>query len=411
MRKRSRRIILLLAALTVAFAALLLAGCSLGVSLDEIIDRENLQAKVTYHANGGAFENNADTKDIYYRAGTPAIDIGHVRPSSGTLSISRSNYDFVAWFYAQLDSEGNPAYTDESKTTVALGEQFDFSVPLEAGDDIHLYAGWQRQSSVLVRYAGEVTVTGEDGESYEPGDVIAEYGFGTQGAVYMPSSFTEFAGSTFVEFYADEDCTQKVSWPIMQSEEDVYIYAKYIEGEWTVVKNWNTFRTAMLQSSISNGERKIYINEDIDGGGGSIVITGTLACTIEGNGHTVRNFVVERTVSRDSYYGMFDTIAATAVMRDTRFEGINLTVNARNFISGIGYFAGRIEEGAAIENVSFSGGTLTVGLASNAATGNIVKTEGGEWTTERLYVSDTLDTSLTEKYPSLTFENIDLKVE
>ena len=73
-RKLKRSLILVFLALASLF---IFAGCSFRYTTrQDVIDDYDLEAAVTYYANGGVFENNLDTKTIDYVSGQPAINIG-----------------------------------------------------------------------------------------------------------------------------------------------------------------------------------------------------------------------------------------------------------------------------------------------------------------------------------------------
>ena len=115
-RKMKAKLIALLLAILSLFV---LAGCSMGESLDEVLDTRDLSPHVTYYANGGLFESNNAVKDLYYSTGSKALNIGTVNPISGSVDIKRDGFEIVG---ETLSREGKiyrticAEYTGESYT-------------------------------------------------------------------------------------------------------------------------------------------------------------------------------------------------------------------------------------------------------------------------------------------------------
>ena len=119
MKKQKSKLIVLFASMVAAF---MLGGCSFGETFEEVLAGKELDAQVTYYSNGGEFEGSSNKKDMYYKSGVKALNIGVDSVTNGTAQISRKNYQFGGWYYAVLDEEGNPIYEDEEKKTYKLGE-------------------------------------------------------------------------------------------------------------------------------------------------------------------------------------------------------------------------------------------------------------------------------------------------
>ena len=125
----------LIAFFTAILALFVFAGCSMGESLEEVLETRDLSPRVTYYANGGLFESNNGVKDLYYPTGAKALDIGKINPTSGSISISRSGFEIVGWCIAEQ--------VDEETGLCTLGDEWDFTTQLKEGEHIKLAAKWR----------------------------------------------------------------------------------------------------------------------------------------------------------------------------------------------------------------------------------------------------------------------------
>ena len=347
-----------------------LVGCKVGPKgLEELIAEYGLDAKVTYYANGGVFETNKDTKEIYYKGGDQPINIKEVTPTrSGTVKVTRSEYDFDSWYFASSFDENGYPVPDENDQPV------DFSARLASGDDWHIYARWSSKSKLDIRL---VTSDGKDlvlknqagGDTvYENSATMATESFGASGIIYEkkyePVSGKLYGGEgtdetvyTFVSYYEDEECTAFVNWPVSKPEEgDVIVYAKYIPGDWKILRTANEFGRADFATSAN----KFYLISDVDCSAVSGYRKPTaFNATLEGNGFTVTGLTVSVT-NRQDKIAFFGEIGASAVIRNITFEGIDFTVKTSpKTLSDIYLFSTNVSTSATLENVIVSG-KLTV---------------------------------------------------
>lgn len=402
---------------------MLFAGCSLNEKLEDFLEKEKLVAKITYHANGGYFDSSQTEKDIYYHENDMPLDIGNPAltdgdPSNGEIAngsakIERNEYTIAGWYAAEVDADGNPVYLDEENGIVKLADPFDFTRPLAKGDEFHIYAAWSANVKVRVKLGGNRSIV-HGGVTYQPGDEVDSLGFGTLGTLDKPrrESAAKLDGNTFLEYYADQECTQPVDWPIKKGDTDSEVYAKYIEGDWIVVDNASGFQS-MLTEVANSADKGGYLVADIDFEGRSIGYNKSkLMGKIEGNGHTVKNFSVTRqSISgKDNSYGMFSTVESTASVRNLKFVNVDVTFTGRNGKFAAAYFAARFKTAAVIENVSFEDGTLYVGMAKGDGYDiTNIEDEYGTPTSDRYFVADMTQTALGTRYPTLTFTNVLIK--
>lgn len=82
--------------LAVSMLACLLAGCTIGFSgYDDAYREKNIQAIVTYYANGGYFSDSYIlSAELWYTSGSKFYEIA----KTGNKPVSRTNYDLVGWY-------------------------------------------------------------------------------------------------------------------------------------------------------------------------------------------------------------------------------------------------------------------------------------------------------------------------
>ncbi len=343
-----------------------LAGCKLGTSLEDVIKNNNLEAVVSYYANGGVFETGLNEKNIYYQSGSVPLNLGAegVSVQSGSVSITKIDYDFVGWYDLQL-KDGESPYDENGKLKIPENEKpMNFSVALASGDHWYVYAKWvvvEMLNFVLVTEDGgtmSVTAYGNT-KDYANGDLLNTQSFKT-GAVQRPNNpvYGTVADYTFVDYYVDKECTERPVWPIAakggDEPADTVIYAKYIPGKWTIIKDATDF----AKVDFSNAKASYYLYNDIDCSGINYVKSSTFACTFEGNGHKVKNLSVKfsQTETRDKI-SAFGRIESGAKMLNVTFENLNVTYTANEKIPVIEayLFAYKIDEGATITGVTVTG--------------------------------------------------------
>jgi len=361
-RKQKSKWILFLAALA---SVLMLGGCSLGESFEEALANRNLTAQVTYYSNGGTFEGTPDKKDMYYQSGSKALNIGVVNPTSGSVEITRNNYVFDGWYYAVLDDNGTPVYEDAENKIYKLGEKVDFTVPLQDGDHWIVVAKWLASVKVNVVLAcdadAEIPVkvkAGEEAKSYKNGDVVATRIYDTKGQVVNPGDGkapfnVDGKDYTFVEYYADEACTSLVAWPITKQETDVTVYAKYIKGDWDVIRTASDVRS-MFNSS-TTGVR-YWLTRDIDATGAKIAAKTSFNSEIQGNGYTISNLTVQKSqITAGSTVSLFGEIQATAVIENLTLQDLTINYSIQTSPVNLYFVFTSIAEGATVNGVRLSG--------------------------------------------------------
>ncbi len=365
-KKAKSKLILLFAGLA---SALFLGGCAIGESMDEILENRDLTARVTYYSNGGTFEGVPDVKEMYYKTGSLPLNIGskEVAIMSGNAEVKRNNYDFDGWYYAvDENNDGKPDFEDEENGLYKLGGPVDFTKPLQEGDHFYFIAGWLARVKVNVQLVCddgvEIPATGTDGSAMGPfknGDIIEErpYDTGNKVVKELPMFEVTDKSYTFTEYYADEACTQLVSWPIVKEdrqEADVTVYAKYIKGDWTVLREASDV-DAMF-GNVAAGTH-YWLAKDIDMNGVTVAPVTSLAGELQGNGYTISNLKVAQTRLNgwSKTVGLFGSIKSTAIIKDVVFEELNVEYNLSGSIKGIYFAFTELQTGATVKNVTLNG--------------------------------------------------------
>lgn len=391
----------LISILLVIMSAFVFVGCQVGITMEDLIDRYDIKARVTYFANGGMFESTPgkDQKEMYYKAGSVATNIGSddVTVTSGSVSISRPEHVFEGWYFVNVTEGENPAPIGGNLGDAELTEPVDFSVRLQDGDHWYVAAKWQSKEKVNVYLTCDENATIEvDGVTYENDSYVTKFAFESSGIVGQPDLETGplvTEGYTFLNYYYDKAGTQPVQWPIEKSEEggDVTVYAKYLTGEWTILRDAeavkNFFTTGM-------GAKKNYcIPEDIDCSEESGTIMGrNFAATFEGFGFTIKNLNLKKTaqIKQGNTVSPFGTFQDTACMKNVTFENMSVTYSSVFSFSAYAICSG-IKEGASFENVSFDV-TMQVSITDGQNIENISKIgetyESNKWLFGGSYATD-----------------------
>lgn len=354
--------------------AVLFGACTYGTTVKEETERYNLKALVTYHANGGEFNNNETEANVYYKAGAKPLDIGKVGLTSGTISVAYAKHSFVDWYFAQTDENGN-VRTDENGK-VLLGEKVDFSVVLSAGDEWHVYAKWKADQKLEVLLAADDSIGGKltyQGKEYTVGDVLYNFDFESSGKVEKPlldvltDDMDAPDGYVCANYYEDAACTKPVSWPVNAvGEDNMRIYVKYLTDDWTVVSDKTSARAMFLNNKDGKNSNKYYVANDIDatGNGGVLPVDATFSGIIRGNGFTIENLQFTNTMKNALVEGdtvsLLGKVEKSAVISDLTIKNAKISVGNKNSASFVKcyFLAESIDGEAQISNLKVDGGEI-----------------------------------------------------
>lgn len=330
----------------------------------------DVKAQIHYFANGGEFADHQSEKTIGYKENSFPLNIGFQNLTNGNVNMgTRNGYAFEGWYLPARDENGQLIYEDAEKKIVKLGEAFDFTKRLENGTQIELYAKWRKLESVSVLLAG-TGLQDKDGNTYQVGDKIRDLEFENgQVSAYTGSRLLslEKGSYTFVEYYYDAECTQVVSWPIQKTDAENYqVYAKFIEGDWEIV---NDKASAEKMLKALSGDKKYYLIADVDMGGATVKTQTSFGATIEGNGHSISNFSVDKNnVSKTT--SLFGDVKAEAKIHDLKLEAVTLTIGISKGSPETYFLFNQIADGAQISGLHVSG-QMTIGGAEGTSAGNI----------------------------------------
>ncbi len=324
-------------------------------------DGADVKAYINYHANGGEFDDHSNEKNIGYASNSFPLNIQHKNNiTKGNVAINeRTGYTFLGWYMPMYDENGELVYEDEAKTIVQLGEAYDFNRRLADDTEIDLYAKWQKNVYVSVLLAGDA-IKDETGKAYAVGDEIKELNF-ESGSVAKTSGSRlvslKRGAYTFVEYYYDEDCTQIVSWPIVEQEgtESYTIYAKFIEGDWEIVSNADS---AAKMLAALNAESNYYVTCDIDLNGKVINTANTVKATVKGNGYTLSNFTVEKKNQKDDT-SAFGDVKSNAGIFNLNLKNMKVDISIQSGAPNVYFLFKSVEKGATFSDLAVSG-TMTV---------------------------------------------------
>jgi len=367
-----------------------LAGCQLGVTVDKVIEDNDLTAHVTYYANGGTFGASIKKKEIYYKSGSKAIPIGMpgVQFSSNSISVTKDNFNLAGWYFVKLDESGNPIVSDAENGMAEIDytRPVDFSVRLNEGDHWIICADWKADRKVefiLVTPGGKDVVSGET--TYNNGQQLLTCEFDHKNEVAPPSmDFVAIGGYTFTQqYFLDEACTKEFKdWPVTpekfgaDSQEDIKLYVKVIEGSWEIIKDTKGF-TRMINNA-NSANKKYYLISDIDYNGGAMTAFSAIRCTIAGNGHKVRNATVTKSnMNTATAFSALGTIDASAVITDLKFENISVSVTMKqNALVNVYALITDVADGATVSGIEFKNVSMNITLNVGSTVLNIQQVEG-----------------------------------
>jgi hypothetical protein len=228
-----------------------------------------------------------------------------------------------------------------------LDKKWDFASD-RVTENMTLYADLQVTPTLTVKVDGgtDLTFSGTPGDKKtRPSDK------------YAPQK----DGYTFYDYYEDEACTVKFSWPYTFTSEDKTVYARFIEGEnWKVVTTAQEFKNAIAL----NSSAKIYVDADLDFSETSWTYGLEFNGEINGNGHKVTGISCTYSASKNtqSDFGLFGVLKSNAYIHDWTIENAQATFTAsfKSLEYKVALFAWKAEAGVKIENVTVSG-TLAQG--------------------------------------------------
>jgi len=425
MKKYLKKIlIVILMALAAIFT---LAGCKLGEDLDDVLERNDLVSHITYYANAeqAFFTPNASKmRDLWYKKDAQPFNIG---VDDGNLGIQYEGYEILGWYFVELDEEGKPittgSYKYEKETCYIYkltDKKVDFSQPIPEAEHWIVAAKWTKISRVNVvlvhdepnvnipvdtkKLTTESPLYNEETQSYKTtvtnGDVIQSYRYDDDGRLttlpYNPVTIVKNA-YTFIAYYADKACTQSVKYPLVKTDEDQVVYAKYITGTWTVVRTPDDV-VGMFKALI-NSKRYYFLQDTvIDCAGYQVSPSMFTGCEIQGNGSVIKNLTLDNFIQGESV-SLFGKIEGTAILENLSLENLNMTYRVSKIDVSVYFICTTYVEGATVNNVTIQG-TMKIVKSEARKVNNLVDAGGNLIYTRCLFGSFATDEEYFTQNPN-----------
>ena len=374
-------------------ALLLLVGCGAEQTPYEINDGENYTVSVRYDANGGTFTTNTSViVDSYSLADLPVNGAGEAEiallPTDSSLRGNDAfapinNGHFLAgWYAVREGSEGNYTYSqrwdfDTDRVTVDPSGSYSAADPV-----LTLYAVWIPMFEV--RFCDLATGEYLDSYTFSPlnESELAVPQWNTETGAIEMYEFPERNGYTFNAAYYDAAGTQPVEgavthsgavdWASGTAENSVMtLYVDWLEGDWYHIYNVEQF----LDNASVSGSYVIHADLDFtDEIWPSSLMYGNFSGTIQGNGHTFSNIVLEQTNNSKVNAGLFGHLTEEASVTDLTLDKVSFTVKAGSRVTGSSYglFCGTLAAGAEIANVAVTDSVLYIDSGCYFATEDYV---------------------------------------
>lgn len=166
-------------------------------------------------------------------------------------------------------------------------------------------------------------------------------------------------GYTFLgDFY--NDASMQTLWddnfthPGGETDLDIKVYGKYIEGDWQIVKTYDDLKGA-------SGNIYLMNNIDCDGKDLTLGDNGKYSAVFQGNGYKVSNFTVRGRNALTSPLSIFVELEATAQIKNVTFENVTYSTlpasgTPRKYgLLKIAALAVTAQKGCVVENVAITG--------------------------------------------------------
>ncbi len=463
----------LMGVLAIIFLSLGFVGCSIGMdSLEDIINKNNLTAQITYYSNGGWFNNDASSKsrDIYYKENSKALEI----TDQTSTKIKHEEYIYAGWYTIKtVQIEGIDYFvvneTAETKDNFVINSQsvvlenneqfvikiqdyqklvltetvpllqldqaFDFSnTRLNKGDRLYLAVKWVPNQKVeYVLFAEDcesITVKNSDGSTstVKHGEVLATRTFETDGTFKVPTDYylvpASCADATFVDYYVySEDATNAELVrliDVMQSVDrpadgtNYKIFVKYVAGSWNVVRAPEDVSDMFNKPSA----KKFYLSRNIDcsANGEMNLNNGTFSGTIRGNGYTISGITLKTAnLTNGSSISLFGEMVGSAIIKDISFTNLTVKVFTRKFTNSfikVNLIANAISgEGSlpTIENVSIDNVSIAVDLKEGVSIENIYLVSGN-YKVDSWLCKDYLNSVFLSEFSTLTIGSYQISI-
>lgn len=383
----NRKLKAILLCLSLGVTVLFAVGCSKEETPYQINNAENYTVSVKYDANGGTFTTNTsvivDSYDLS-QAKTNAegkAQIAIIPPESehrgkNAFTAVNNGYFLAGWY-----TERETACAADGSSQYIYSGKWDFeSDKLELDPAgaysaetpvITLYAAWVPlfQIEYYSLDSGELLTT----VSYNPvqdGDIVLPQWNEETGAIDM-KDIPAKEGHTFRALYLDAEGKQSVDTETISHSGKVdyttatatgstmKLYVDWTEGEWYRIYTAEQFADNASLTGSYEICADLDFSEDV---WPTVMMYGTFTGTINGNGHTISNVILEQTNNSKTAAGLFGQIAETAVISDLIFNKVDFTIKSGTRVAGTAYglLAGVISEKAQLTGLQITESVLKV---------------------------------------------------
>ena len=380
---------ILLTATIIGAGAMTFAGCKIGeMTMDDYLSSNGVTDQcVTYYGNGGTFKSNSrDSVDVYYKPNSPIITTNGL----SNFEFIRLNYTFNGWHYVEVDADGKPVLDENGDAK--LQSPISSTITIKENQHLYVAANWLKNVELEVYLVTDgFTVTANE-TTYKSGDLIKTTS--SFGALSQSQHAVSTSDATFLCFYEDEECTkpiQTVSRPTDLASENVKIYAKYLQGKWTVVSNSNAVLN-MFDKYAEGGKYYLFTpngSNTITYTGRDIALkSGDCNITIEGNGVTVENLSFANTRMSGGNYAILGNLTKDASIKDLTLKNVKVSAGVQSGSLHL-YLLAHGYAGAKISGLVFDGVKYDISAPSTA---HILNIERGTATTDENWLFGGLDT-------------------
>ena len=388
--------------------ALTVVSCNQWDTPYKQLNKDGNTVSVKYNINGGVFLEtpNVTLVDVFNLNKAPTVSNGKksivpIDPADATIrgsaqTASRNNYLLEGWYVTNVNSDGSYTITDQKWN---FGDAFSFDVTKAKN----------AETPVLVLSARWIPFTtfnifaqNDDGSfPSEPTTVVnAEYlnypTWNESTGKLRYNQYPAIANKTFDKAFYTADMSAEIIDNIKGNSyfdsnlndfvtESVNVYVTYKQGEWYKIYNASAFLNNASSTAIYDIQADLDFENAI---WPDTFSSNTFNGTIYGNNHTFSNISALQYAESTKYnYGLFGAIGANALIKEVTFNNVSFTIggldNSNGDPSYYGIFAGKIENGAQLQNVTLSKGKLLL----NSGKG---------------YMFDKLDAiSISQKYQNL----------
>lgn len=372
------KIYVIFMAMLTLIATVALSSCDAKTEYDKL-DDSGYTISVKFDSDGGTIKgSNSTVIDVFNPDNYTADANGKIKISLRTpddpardknnrLTITKPDHYIVGWYATRTPIDENDlskGYTysdrwDFENDTLTLDKDGDYTA---STNQLVLYAAW------VPYFNFEIYAPDENGQFslLETKKALSfDLPVWEDGAATVKmGDISKRRGYTFDAAYLDENMTTPITESSISGVVDyetgklktatIKLYTTWLEGN-----HYRIYSVDQLNKNASY-DGVYHIMNDLDFGGKSWDFYGTgFSGKLYGNGHKISNISFATTYASASN-GLFASVNNGALVKDITFENITHKINVgiTKTDDSFGLFAGKIADGAVLDNVSISGSLL-----------------------------------------------------